>query len=350
MSCTPDTTTPKGVIVNLNSGSDYTNCTVYTGITESTVTGVTECINVTGSTCNLTELDPTLMEIYVRIVCEGCCDQTFWLNLDECCGELPTTPTPTPTGTPTVTPTNTPTGSPTSTPSGTPTPTSTSTPTASPTITPTTTNTPTTTPTPTLTMVLLYSYTLVSGGTNYNVSSTAPTSTNAQSVYCQISDRETGVQGNGATYRYFSNPLGVGTQLFLYSAIQPAANLVGYFNDTNNIAYVGTPTGTTYYVKTDNDGYITDYVQMDDCWLDHVVQWSFNFDCSTSCDLTGASQPVTLYTEGNNNSWGQGTLVYQEQQLNTYFPSGRYIKYQGYIWENDGSNGLIQVCVVGYPC
>ena len=116
MACTPDTITPKGVTINLNSGSDYTNCTVYTGLTDSTVTGTTDCVNITGTTCTLTGLSATLMEVYVKIDCEGCCSNTFRVNLDECCGDIVTTPTPTatPTGTPTLTPTPTGTATPTS--------------------------------------------------------------------------------------------------------------------------------------------------------------------------------------------------------------------------------------------
>ena len=117
MACTPDTITPKGVTINLNSDSDYTNCTVYTGLTDSTVTGTTDCVNITGTTCTLTGLSATLMEVYVKIDCEGCCSNTFRVNLDECCGDIVTTPTPTPTvtptgtSTPTVTSTSTPTSS-----------------------------------------------------------------------------------------------------------------------------------------------------------------------------------------------------------------------------------------------
>jgi hypothetical protein len=94
MACTPDTVTPKGVLINLNSGSDYTNCTVYTGLTDSTVTGTTDCVNVTGTTCSLTGLSATLMEVYVKIDCEGCCSNTFRVDLDECCGYNEPTPTP----------------------------------------------------------------------------------------------------------------------------------------------------------------------------------------------------------------------------------------------------------------
>jgi hypothetical protein len=103
MACIPDTVTPKGVIINLNSGSDYTNCTVYTGLTDSVITGTTNCVNVTGTTCSLTGLSATLLEIYVRIDCEGCCSNTFRVNLDECCDYVESTPTP--TTTPTLTPT-----------------------------------------------------------------------------------------------------------------------------------------------------------------------------------------------------------------------------------------------------
>ena len=341
----------KGVLINLNSGSDYTDCAVYTGLTETTATGTTVFTSVTGGTINLSGLDDSLTEIYVKMVCVGCCEQIYYVCLTE---NLPTatptptatpnptsTPNPTATPIPTVTPAPTSTSAPTATPATTPAPTATSAPTATP--------APTTTTLPALTMLVLTDYELVSGGTTYYVSNTAPTATNAQTVYCQISDRESGTNTGGVTYRYHSNPLGVGTQLLHYTSYQPIANAAVYYNDTD-LAYVGTPTGTTYYVNTDSNGYITDFVAMNDCWLSHVAVWSFNYSCTSGCDLSGASQAVTLYTAGSNNSWGNGVLVYQDQARTTYFPGGRYIKYQGYIWENDGANGLIEICQVGNPC
>lgn len=339
----------KGVIINLNSGSDYTDCAIYTGLTETTATGTTEYTSVVGGTVDLSGLDDTLTEVYVKIVCVGCCEQVFYVCL------VTPDPTPTPTTSPTTTPTNTPSNTPDVTPSNTPsntpdvTPSNTPTTTSTPTITPTNTVTPSSSSmgTPTLTMLLFGTYQLVSGGTIYSVSSTSPTSTNSQTVYCQISDREDGAQIYGATYRYYSNPLAVGTRLYGYTApYNPAVNLVGYFNALSSI---GLPSGTTYYVKTDSNGYITDYVAMDYCWLQHNIVWSFNYDCTTSCDLIGGTGAV-VYTEGNNNSWGNGMLVYSDPQRTTYFPSGRYIKYQGYIWENNGSSGLTEICIVGQPC
>lgn len=108
MSCVNDTVTPKGVLINLNSGSDYTNCSVFTGTSENSITGTTSFTSVTGGTINITGIDPTLMEIFVKMVCIGCCEQIFRVNLDDCCNYVPVstnTPTPTLTSTPTNTPT-----------------------------------------------------------------------------------------------------------------------------------------------------------------------------------------------------------------------------------------------------
>ncbi len=106
--CVNDTVTPKGVLINFNSGSDYTNCSVYTGTSSTVITGATSFTTITGGTVNITGITPTLMEIYVKIVCIGCCEQVFRVNLDECCGYVPSgTSTPTPTSTLTSTPTPT---------------------------------------------------------------------------------------------------------------------------------------------------------------------------------------------------------------------------------------------------
>jgi len=108
MSCVNDTVTPKGVLINLNSGSDYTNCSVFTGTSENSIAGTTSFTSVTGGTINITGIDPTLMEIFVKMVCIGCCEQIFRVNLDDCCNYVPVstnTPTPTLTSTPTNTPT-----------------------------------------------------------------------------------------------------------------------------------------------------------------------------------------------------------------------------------------------------
>lgn len=150
--CVRDTVTPKGVTISFNSESIHTNCNVFTGLTSSTITGTTICTGMTyGNTCDLSGLDANLLEVYIKITCEGCCEQTFRVNLDECCNpieeccsDIPT-PTPTPTITATATPTVTPT--PTITTTATPTNTPASSPSNTPTITPTNTVTPTTTPT-----------------------------------------------------------------------------------------------------------------------------------------------------------------------------------------------------------
>jgi hypothetical protein len=110
--CIRDTITPKGVTISFNSESIHTNCDVYTGLTSTSVTGLTTCTGMTyGNSCDLSGLDANLLEVYVKTVCEGCCEQIFRINLDECCNPLEEccvdepTPTPTPTLTPTKTPT-----------------------------------------------------------------------------------------------------------------------------------------------------------------------------------------------------------------------------------------------------
>jgi len=157
--CVPDTATPKGVLIHLNSGSDYTDCAVYTGLTENTITGATAFTSITGGSINLSGLTPTLLEVYVKMICIGCCEQVFKVNLDECCDYgvgATNTPTPTVTATntetPTATPTNTPTSGVTLTPTPTVTATNTPTLTETPTLTPTNSPTLTATNTPTITL------------------------------------------------------------------------------------------------------------------------------------------------------------------------------------------------------
>ena len=138
MSCVNDTITPKGTLIYFNSGSIYTNCNVYTGLTSSNVTGTTICTGMTtGDVCDLQGIDPTLMEIYVRLDCEGCCDKIYRVNLDECLCDTGLTPTQS------VTPSVTPSITPSVTPSITPSVTSAITPSLTPSITPTPTPTPT---------------------------------------------------------------------------------------------------------------------------------------------------------------------------------------------------------------
>jgi hypothetical protein len=147
MSCINDLITPKGTLIYFNSGSIYTNCDVYTGLTSTSVTGITTCTGMTtGNVCDLQGIDANLMEIYVRLDCEGCCDKTYRINLDECLCYSGATPTPTSSITPTTTPSITPTSSitPTTTPSITPT--SSITPSITPTTTPSITLTPSLTP------------------------------------------------------------------------------------------------------------------------------------------------------------------------------------------------------------
>lgn len=103
--CIRDTTTPKGITITFNSNSIHTNCDVYTGLTSTSITGVTTCTGMTyGNMCNLSGLSANLLEVYVKTICEGCCEQIFRVNLDECCNPIndccvQETPTPTPTPT-----------------------------------------------------------------------------------------------------------------------------------------------------------------------------------------------------------------------------------------------------------
>ena len=109
MSCTNDLITPKGTLIYFNSGSIYTNCDVYTGLTSTSVTGITSCTGMTtGNVCDLQGIDANLMEIYIRLDCDGCCDKTYKVNLDECLCYSGVTPTPTSSITPSIKPTTTP--------------------------------------------------------------------------------------------------------------------------------------------------------------------------------------------------------------------------------------------------
>ena len=127
----------KGTLIYFTSGSIYTNCNVYTGLTPTNVTGITSCTGMTtGDVCDLQNISSGFTEIYVRLDCEGCCDKTYRVNLDASLCASPT-PTPTITSTPSITPTIS------------ITPTLTPTPTITPSITPTVSITPTLTPTPT---------------------------------------------------------------------------------------------------------------------------------------------------------------------------------------------------------
>jgi hypothetical protein len=120
---------------------------------------------VGGEVCDIYGFEPDVLEIYVKIVCEGCCEQIFRVNLDENCGQTKETTTPTPTPTITVTPTYTPTVTPTIN-GVTPTPTLTRTPTVTPTLTVTPTQTITLTPTYTPISVECYEYTLSTYASN----------------------------------------------------------------------------------------------------------------------------------------------------------------------------------------
>jgi hypothetical protein len=498
MACTPDTVTPKGVVINLNSGSDYTNCTVYTGLTDSTVTGTTNCINVTGTTCSLTGLSATLMEVFVKIDCEGCCSNTFRVNLDECCGyEEVLTPTPTPTYSQTITPTYSQTPTPTFTPSAcecntyritfngpcgefinwtdcdtntlmseqgdyfglsdvsfttgtvldlcscslpttdctlvtislvttgctieggffitTPTPTPTATPcgcyyytvtisqvdidasddgyvyvsyndcsnepivvpysaageyvndicvlnTSTPmqyyvfdglnnltTDTPvnsleccvsvTPTPTPTATPSiPSLTAVLQTSYSLNDGATFTNFSDGAPTSSAAEGVLCDILNAAPDGALSGFSFRYYTNPIGVGTQIFGFmSPYNPITDMIGLYS--TGIILSGAP---TYYVKTDNDGYITEFTLLTTC--DSKV-WDMtvcNDYCSGGTTQCVSPASLNLYTDLSvTDITDNGVVIYTDAEKTIPFDGFFAIISNGKIY--DVSSGIIGV-------
>jgi hypothetical protein len=187
------------------------------------------------------------------------------------CGVVSISPTPTNTVTPTVTPTI-PT-SPTVTPTNTITPTVTPTIPTSPTVTPTNTVTPSITSSaqsiPNLIITIITSYNINNTG-NVNVSSSAPNLAAAQNVLCEIqqatADCEvvTCVSTNGSGYRYYSNPIGIGTRLYNPSSPYfPAAPVIGFYEQVPSIL----TGGTIYYIRVDNDGYIVEYSLLDSCVL-----------------------------------------------------------------------------------
>ena len=166
------------------------------------------------------------------------------------CGVI-NTPTPTNTVTPSITPTNQ----------------------TSPTVTPTNTVTPSITPSaqsiPNLIITIITSYNINNTGI-VNVSSSAPNLAAAQNVLCEIqqatADCEvvTCVSTNGSGYRYYSNPIGIGTRLYNPSSPYfPAAPVIGFYEQVPSIL----TGGTIYYIRVDNDGYIVEYSLLDSCVL-----------------------------------------------------------------------------------
>ncbi len=414
--CINDTVTPKGVLISFNSGSDYTNCSVYTGTTSTVITGATSFTTVTGGTVNITGITPTLMEIYVKIVCIGCCEQVFRVNLDECCGYVPsTTLTPTPTSTATPTSTSTPTASvslcdcntyrvtfnsncgeyltwtdcdtntvmnqqadyfglsdlpffngtvielcscsipyagcpstgytvdlintgctPQTTPTSTPTSGLVETPTSTPTNTPTNTPTSSTLSIPSLTAVLQTSYSLNDGGSFTDFSVGAPTSSAAEGVLCEILNASPDGALNGFTFRYHSNPIGVGTQIFGFmSPYNPIPNMIGLYS--TGIILSGAP---TYYVKTDANGYITEFTLLTTCdskvW-DMTVCNNYCFGGNTQC-VSPAS--LNLYTDLSvTDITANGVVIYTDAERTLPFDGFFVIISNGKIY--DVSSGII---------
>lgn len=334
----------KGVIINLNSGSDYTDCTIYTGLTETTATGTTEYTSVVGGTVDLSGLDDTLTEVYVKIVCVGCCEQVFYVCL------VTPDPTPTPTTSPTTTPTNTPSNTPDVTPSNTPsntpdvTPSNTpsNTPNVSPSNTPTPTVTPSNSPTPEIpvtNITLYYSYQLLSGGPTYNVYNTTSDLTSAQTVYCDMVNRQNGALINGGVYKHYG-PLGVGVQL-LTSTLLPAVNVAGYYG-TGIPAGIG---GVYYYVRTDSNGYVTHHGLVNYCGDSHVISECFNTCVSAECFCDSATS-TTVYMQVGYTPLDINNVIYADSACTTPW-------YGDYEYSNTiySSNPNIQIiCNPGDPC
>ena len=187
------------------------------------------------------------------------------------CGVVSASPTPTNTITPTVTPTIPTTSSPT--PTNTITPTVTPTIPTSPTPTPTNTITPTVTPTnqsiPNLSITIWPSYNINNTGF-VNLSSSGPNLAAAQTVLCEIRQAAydcevvSCVSINGNSFRYYSNPIGVGTRLYNFSSpYSPSSSIIGFYEQTPSII----AGGTIYYIRVDSNGYIIEYSLLDPCVL-----------------------------------------------------------------------------------
>lgn len=81
----------------------------------------------------------------------------------------------------------------------------------------------------------------------------------------------------------------------------------------------------------------------------HSIIWNTFVSCP-NCDIASGTSD-TVYTTSTVNNWVNGsTVIYTDNTLTTYYPSGRYIKYQGSIWLV-GQSGVVTVeCVVGGGC
>ena len=167
------------------------------------------------------------------------------------CGVVSASPTPTNTITPTVTPTIP----------------------TSPTVTPSNTITPTVTPTyqsiPNLIITIDSSYNINNTGV-VNLSSSGPNLAAAQTVLCDIQQAAydcevvSCVTINGSGYRYYSNPIGVGTRLYNPSSPYfPSGSIIGFHEQTPSII----TGGTIYYIRVDSDGYVIEYSLLDPCVL-----------------------------------------------------------------------------------
>jgi hypothetical protein len=227
---------------------------------------------------------------------------------------------PTPTPTPTVTITNT--------------PTVTITQSATPTI------TPTVTPEIPITNITLYTnYQLVSGGTTYYVHSTTSDVTSAQTLYCDLVNRESGAQINGAIYRHYG-PLGVGVQLLDFT-FSPATNVSGYYG-TGFITTIG---AVYYYLRTDSSGYITHYGLMDYCGNSHIIYECSNTCVSSSC-FCDNSTATTVYMEINYTPLDINSVIYADAACTTPW-YGDY-EYSNTIYSSDPNIQII--CNPGGPC
>ena len=276
----------KGVIINLNSGSDYTDCSVYTGLTETTATGSTVFTSVTGGTINLEGLSDILEEVYVKIVCVGCCEQIFYVCLN----------TSTPTPTPTVTVTN------------------------SQTITPTITTTPDQ-------PCYCYSYEVTSSEATIN--------------YITCDNVVTNISGvtSGATYQICS--------IVDPEAIEGTAiiTLTGICVDGNCPTPTPTPTPPTPTptpptptpTPTPTCGYKVWVI--DECTLG---------TCSGGLCSCEGSTPRTVYTDCSvTDITDMFTEIYEDSNLVNPFTGD--FEDGAQIWNSSGS-GVTLVCTIGGPC
>jgi hypothetical protein len=207
--------------------------------------------------------------------------------------------------------------------------------------------TPTETPSiPSLTGNFYDAYSLNNGGSFSDFSVDAPTSSAAEGVLCDILNAAPDCQFNGFGFRYYTNPIGVGTQIFGFmSPYNPIPDMIGLYS--TGIILSGAP---TYYVKTDNDGYITEFTLLTTC--DSKV-WSMDV-CNNYCS-GGTTQCVSpailnLYTDLTvTDITANGVVIYTDAERTLPFDGFFTIISNGKIY--DVSSGIIGTeYTINGPC